>query len=513
MPSVMEDVRTPPRVDRLRRLSRRERLTEAVGAAALAAAVGVLIATTPPLGVGALDAVGLVLLYACCARVHVYVGGGSAVPTQLALVPMLFLLPPALVPVAVAAGLALASAVDVAARREHPERLLTATVDAWYAVGPAAVFALAAPAPWLLVPAFLAQTFADTACTVLREWLGRGIAPGLQLRAMGWIYGIDAALTPVGWLAVGAGHRGWLLLVPLVVLHAALTADRSRHIAHEAVERERLRFVLDRMGGALAANLDRSALLAAVHDIGREALNADPFFPAAERALERGVVAARPGGGSVSAYADGWHVLARHLHPEPEPLVVARSGRAFAPDEVELFDRLADQATVALENARLHMRVSEQATVDGLTGLANHRAFKERLDRGVDGMSLVMLDLDDFKLVNDRHGHLVGDEVLRGVGRVIRRRCRGSDLAARYGGEEIAIALPRTDVAGATRLAGEMLREIETLDFDGLRVTGSAGVAGGAQSPLELIAAADAALYAAKRGGKNRVICERQLVS
>jgi diguanylate cyclase (GGDEF)-like protein len=501
-----------PRVDRLRRLSDRERAVEAAAAGLLGFAVAVLLMVSPPLELGALDLAGLVLFYACCARVHVYVGGGSAVVTQLALVPMLFLLPAALVPVAVAAGLVLATLVDLIWGREHPERLLTAVVDAWYAVAPAAVFAVGTPEAALLVPAFAAQAAADTGCTLLRESLGRGVAPLLQLRTMGWIYGIDAALTPVGWLALATGPRGWLLLVPLVGLHAALTADRSWHLAIQAErteelhrERERLRFVLDRMAGALAANLDRRALLDAVHDIGREALEADELVPAAEPALERAALAARPGGGTVATAADGWHVLARHLHPEPEPLVVARESRAFTHDEMELFDRLADQAAISLENARLHMRVSEQATHDGLTGLANRRALTARLDQGVTGMSLVLLDLDDFKRVNDRHGHLVGDEVLRAVGRVVRRRCRATDLPARYGGEEIAIALPRTDAAGATRLAQAVLREIEALDFDGIHVTASAGVATGADSPTGLVAAADAMLYEAKRAGKNRV--------
>jgi diguanylate cyclase (GGDEF)-like protein len=128
-------------------------------------------------------------------------------------------------------------------------------------------------------------------------------------------------------------------------------------------------------------------------------------------------------------------------------------------------------------------------------------------------MSLVLFDLDDFKQVNDRHGHLVGDEVLRAVGRVVRRRCRGTDLPARYGGEEIAIALPRTDVSGAARLAETILREIAALDLDGLRVTASAGVAGGHDCPTELIRAADAMLYEAKRAGKNRVAAAADLAT
>ena len=126
-----------------------------------------------------------------------------------------------------------------------------------------------------------------------------------------------------------------------------------------------------------------------------------------------------------------------------------------------------------------------------------------------------MLDIDDFKAVNDRLGHVAGDEVLRAVAGAMREGRREPDLAARYGGEELALILPGADVDGAARAAERIRSAVEGLDFglpgpDGepLRVTLSAGVAvfgHGAEDAADLLAAADIALYEAKRAGKNRV--------
>jgi diguanylate cyclase (GGDEF)-like protein len=171
---------------------------------------------------------------------------------------------------------------------------------------------------------------------------------------------------------------------------------------------------------------------------------------------------------------------------------------------------------------RLHERTAEAAVTDELTGLSNHRRFQdlmrkeiERAQRFDHPLSLVMFDLDDFKQVNDSHGHLAGDEVLRAVARVLLTESRKIDEPARYGGEEFAIALPETDVAGALEVAERIRRRLEQTEIplpDGrtrVTVRASAGVAGAPYTPLEgtsLIKTADAALYSAKRSGKNRVV-------
>ena len=184
-----------------------------------------------------------------------------------------------------------------------------------------------------------------------------------------------------------------------------------------------------------------------------------------------------------------------------------------------LAQSLAAQATIALENARLHGIVQRQAITDELTELANRRYFIEKLDtelrraeRFDEPLALVFADLDDFKRVNDRYGHHVGDAVLRAFADVLRGRVRAIDVAARLGGEEFAILLLETDLTGAEALA-ENLRsavaglEVRIVGGPPVRITASVGVSDypHTRGAEELMAAADLALYRAKREGKNRV--------
>ena len=202
---------------------------------------------------------------------------------------------------------------------------------------------------------------------------------------------------------------------------------------------------------------------------------------------------------------------------------VARGDRPFAQPERELFAYLTSQAAVSVENVDLHETVQRQAVTDELTGLFNHRRFQEVMAAEVERarrydaeMGLIMLDIDNFKRVNDTYGHMQGDMVLREVARVLRQSAREIDEPARYGGEEMAVALPQTDLDGAYRFAERVRQRIEALelpllDGDGiLRVTASFGAASLSSAPQSdkegLVAAADAALYRAKRSGKNRTV-------
>jgi diguanylate cyclase (GGDEF)-like protein len=202
-------------------------------------------------------------------------------------------------------------------------------------------------------------------------------------------------------------------------------------------------------------------------------------------------------------------------------MTVARRREAFTPAQREVFLYLAGQVSSSIENIALHELVSEQAVTDELTGLSNSRHFRElmtkeaaRAERFDHELSLIMLDIDDFKQINDTYGHLQGDKVLRMVGRVIRMESRGVDEPARYGGEEFVVALPETGLEGALDLAERVCARIESEQVPRVggsgtvSVTASVGVASmhGSDNGAEaLIAAADAALYEAKRDGKNRV--------
>ncbi|MEK6607769.1 MAG: sensor domain-containing diguanylate cyclase, partial [Myxococcota bacterium] len=189
---------------------------------------------------------------------------------------------------------------------------------------------------------------------------------------------------------------------------------------------------------------------------------------------------------------------------------------AFGADEVRLLQAIAAQASMAIQNARLY----ELATVDGLTGLYTRRYFDTRLTEELarsrrfgTAFSLVILDLDDFKRVNDTFGHPAGDRVLREAARAMRGALRGIDIAARWGGEEFAFILPRTKLleahAVAERVRGDIVATGTAIEGALVRVTASMGVAcfpeSGAEDGASLVRAADLALYHAKATGKDRV--------
>jgi diguanylate cyclase (GGDEF)-like protein len=178
-----------------------------------------------------------------------------------------------------------------------------------------------------------------------------------------------------------------------------------------------------------------------------------------------------------------------------------------------------EQMGLALERANADLKLL--ANTDPLTGLANRRRFMEALDQEMERaqryarpLSLVLLDLDYFKKVNDTHGHAAGDDVLRSAAKVLRSVCRDLDLAARLGGEELALLLPETDAAGAGTVAERVRRRMETTAHlspmgETFSVTASIGVASlrmGTDSGEVLLRTADEALYRAKRGGRNRVV-------
>lgn len=179
---------------------------------------------------------------------------------------------------------------------------------------------------------------------------------------------------------------------------------------------------------------------------------------------------------------------------------------------------------VALRARDLIELLREQARVDALTGLLNRAALDDALlgvvsshERTGASASLLMIDLDHFKQVNDRHGHGVGDDILREVGRVIRACCRPYDTACRFGGDEFAVIFSHADGNGAMTAAERMLRQIATIRVNagdsGIEI--GATVSGGLVTtlgiddffePADLMKAADDALYRAKKEGRNRIV-------
>ncbi len=330
-------------------------------------------------------------------------------------------------------------------------------------------------------------------------------------------------------------------------------ADKAEQV--EQGRRGELQDVTRRVADAFATGLDPEGAVdltvrTAVETCGAEAGRARPLdfdqmsevrvgdpegtfgevLTAAERRVEG--VGRRPAGqaSTRTATVAGLHAVAAPLRARISlasgseyfgVVSIARRGSRFSDSERDLFAYLAAQAAVSIKNSFIHERTRRQAVTDELTGLANQRRFQEALARELERtrrfsgeVSLVMMDIDDFKRVNDEYGHQQGDHVLREVAHALREQCREIDHVARIGGEEMALVLPQTDLTGATELAERVRQAIERmpvprLDEPGeVGVTASFGVAAVSESAANaqaLIAAADRALYRAKWAGKNRV--------
>ena len=310
-------------------------------------------------------------------------------------------------------------------------------------------------------------------------------------------------------------------------------------------ERIRVEGSMRRVGEAVASNLNRDALLrlvvsTAVEGVGADAGRVSVWSPARialeelarvgnmnglEPTVQSVEAEALRSGNPSEAKLGTASAIAHPLRArEGDAAVVGvvsigRSGRNFTPADRDLLHYLAGQASVSIENVDLHETVARESVTDELTGLSNRRGFEGALTieigrskRFGQKLGLVLLDLDDFKEINDSYGHQQGDVVLREVARVVRLTAREIDYPARYGGEEMAILLPETDIDGALRFAERLRKRIEALRVQpvgaagALRVTTSCGVAAVPESAADgraLVSAADKALYEAKRSGKN----------
>jgi diguanylate cyclase (GGDEF)-like protein len=192
--------------------------------------------------------------------------------------------------------------------------------------------------------------------------------------------------------------------------------------------------------------------------------------------------------------------------------------RSFGGEEMSMLMTVASMAAIAIENGKLYERMEQLATTDGLTGLYNHRVFQEKLDealarsrRSGKKLSMILMDIDHFKKVNDTHGHPVGDTVLKRVAATLRDGVRATDYVARYGGEEFAIVMEETDQKGA-KIKAERVREAVSKipfhsDHGGFKVTISLGIStfpDDSNDKKGLIARSDEALYHSKHNGRNQ---------
>lgn len=201
--------------------------------------------------------------------------------------------------------------------------------------------------------------------------------------------------------------------------------------------------------------------------------------------------------------------------------LIGRAGDHEFMDHREIFTTVSEHLALAIHSARLYERAERLATVDPLTGIANHRTLQDFLHREAakaerlgTSMAVIMLDIDHFRSFNEEEGHDVGDDVLKRVVDAMRSRVRAYDLPARYGGEEFTVVMPGADRRQAHQVAERIREEIENIEIvtrsgRTRHVSASLGVATypeNATDPDRLLKAADAALYAAKRDGRNRTV-------
>jgi diguanylate cyclase (GGDEF)-like protein len=315
------------------------------------------------------------------------------------------------------------------------------------------------------------------------------------------------------------GRRLWPFVAALVAAIASFRVFERRELRHRSKPPPNsVRDAVALVGETLAATHNTQALLPVILRAAVEATDASGgTIEAGDFSLAtRGTIPPEP--------VDTLEVALEVSEGQSARMTLFSSDAGFDADARDAVAWIAEQALIALENARLHGQVQRQAVTDDLTGLANRRQFLVQLEseiarsrRSGSPLGIVLADLDDFKRVNDTHGHQAGDVALRSFAEILTTMARDVDLAVRLGGEEFAVLLPDTDLAGAAQLAERLRLALESTVIgrppSQIRLTASFGVSSfpAAAAAEDLLTDADRRLYDAKRTGKNRVVSSKEI--
>src|SRR4051794_10848718 len=433
----------------------------------------------------------LAVLCALLARVEFRVGSGHVAPVMLAIIPMFVLLPAPVVPLLIGGAQALGRVPGGWRRGARGTQLLIPLTDTFYALAPALLLMLLPEASSHTGEALhTAGVFAllvatDLLCWPAILWIGTGRYPLDELRKTAWVYTLDALLVPLGFAIALAARE--VTLAPAAILPlAGLLAFFARE-----------RRVRDERAATLTTILQHASDLI--------------LITGGDGRLRKLMGSTRLLLGETNRGAS----LLDHVHPDDVHTV--REFLAQAPGEAEFrlrhndryvhavaVDLTADPnvrglvVTVRADEVRQALR--HRASHDPLTGLANRALLYERIEQAQGEVTVIYLDLNGFKPINDRLGHAAGDEVLRIVGRRLEHCVRAGDTVARLGGDEFALLVRGEDVLPRVTAA-----------FDDPFVLGgyphpvgaSIGVASGPPHAQTLLAQADAAMYQVKRASKR----------
>jgi diguanylate cyclase (GGDEF)-like protein/PAS domain S-box-containing protein len=516
----------------------RELVTELSVCALFGLGVVALAVAFPRPGAGLLSVVWLVAIYAVLVRIEFEVGEGGTHPVQLVFVSMLVLLPPAVIPLAVVCGHLAATVPKVVRRRLPVQRLVVPVADSAFSLAPAFVIALLGRPDGLVgaaavcLAALAALMVSDVAISSLRMQVGLGMDPRSELRGFAWVYLADLCLAPVGFaVAVAAAvHLSVVVAVlPLGALLAIFARERRGRIEN-ALKLQRLALeARDRLQSIVQHSSDLIAIVDGDGTLRTITGSVEPIYgrdwqaaqgqPLVDRVDPRDValveaflqsVSRKPIGEPQEAewrmrYANGAyrHIAAVATNLTADPHV---NGIVITARDVE--DRKAFEE-----------QLRHRAFHDGLTGLANRALFYDRIEqamtrvtRAEGGQAAVLfVDLDDFKAINDAHGHAQCDQLLTEIARRLTSCLRAADTAARLGGDEFGVLVEGVaDADGvahtAARILDALARPIELADGP-VSVSGSVGMAISTPQDRgveELLRRADLAMYEAKRNGKGR---------